>query len=246
MNITFTPKKVAVFLGAIVICLIVANMVGIVSYFYLGSHRFNIFNLDEEGNIPTLYAAVTTLLSAGLLAVIATARKRQEKRDYLYWAGMAIIFFYLAVDDGVALHENIIRPLRDALHTSGALYFAWVIPYGVFVIVIGLIYLRFLFSLPSRVRYLIIFAGILYVGGALGFELIGGYWTELYGQESIVYALLTTCEQSLQMAGILVFIYALMSYITSDLNDLFFHIGSIAQNINSKTGTEELVTQDGM
>lgn len=225
MTITFVPKKVVTVLGAIIIFLIVANMIGIVSYFYFGSHRIALFNLDREGNIPTLYNAVTLLLCAGLLAIIATARKRQEEREYLYWAGLAIIFLFLAVDDGAAIHENIIRPLRTALHTSGVLYFAWVIPYGFFVIALGVIYLRFLFSLPVRIRYLMIFAGILFVGGALGFELVGGQWTELHGQENVAYALITTCEQSLQMTGILVFIYALMSYIASELNDLFFHIG---------------------
>jgi hypothetical protein len=225
MTITFVPKKVVTVLGAIIIFLIVANMIGIVSYFYFGSHRIALFNLDREGNIPTLYNAVTLLLCAGLLAIIATARKRQEKREYLYWAGLAIVFLFLALDDGAAIHENIIRPLRTVLHTSGVLYFAWVIPYGFFVIALGVIYLRFLFSLPVRIRYLMILAGILFVGGALGFELIGGQWTELHGQENTAYALITTCEQSLQMAGILVFIYALMSYIASELNDLFFHIG---------------------
>ncbi len=226
MTITFEPKKVAVFLGVIIICLIAANMVGIVSKYSFGSHRIALFDLDKEGNIPTLYSSIATLLCAGLLAVIAIARKRQGKRAYLYWAGLAIIFLFLYVDDGAAIHENIIGPLRTALHTSGILYFAWVIPYGIFVIVLGLIYLRFLFSLPMRSRFLIIFSGILFVGGALGFELIGGKWTELYGQENITYELITTCEQSLQMAGILTFIYALMSYITSELKDLSFHIGS--------------------
>ncbi len=231
MAIVFDPKRVVRLLGAIVVCLIAANLFGLVSKYYFGSHRIALFNLDREGNIPTLYAAVTTLLCAGLLAVIATARKRQEKRDYLYWAGLAIIFLFLAVDDGAAIHENIIRPLRDALNTSGVLYFAWVIPYGIFVVVLGLVYLRFLFSLPARIRYLIIFAGILYVGGALGFELIGGNWAELYGQENVTYELLTTCEQSLQMAGVLVFVYALMSYIASELKDLSFHVGDSKQGL---------------
>lgn len=230
MTITFEPKKVAVFLGLIIICLIAANMVGIVSKYYFGSHRIALFNLDKEGNIPTLYSSVATLLCAGLLAVIAVTRKRQGKREYLYWAGLAIIFLYLSLDDGAAIHENIIRPLRDALHTSGVLYFAWVIPYGIFVIAVGVIYLRFLFSLPVRTRFLIISAGILFVGGALGFELIGGYWTERYGEQNVAYELITTCEQSLQMAGILVFVYALMSYIASELNDLSFRIGSLAEN----------------
>ncbi|MEW6030134.1 MAG: hypothetical protein ACOYZ8_05255 [Chloroflexota bacterium] len=231
MSIIFDPKKVVRILGMIIICLIVANIVGIVSKYYFDSHRIALFDLDREGNIPTLYAAVTTLLCAGLLAVIAVARKRQEKRDYLYWGGLAIIFLFLAVDDGAAIHENIIRPLRNALNTSGFLYFAWVIPYGIFVAAMGAIYLRFLFSLPVGIRNLIIFAGTLYVGGALGFELIGGNWTELYGQENAAYALITTCEQSLQMAGILVFIYALMAYIASVLEDLSFRIGSSKQSL---------------
>jgi hypothetical protein len=226
MTITFVPKRVVTVLGTIIIFLIVANIVGIVSHFYFGSHRIALFNLDREGNIPTLFSSVTTLLCAGLLAVIATARKRQEKREYLYWAGLAIIFLFLAVDDGAAIHENIIRPLRTALHTSGVLYFAWVIPYGILVIAVGLIYLRFLFTLTVKTRYMIILAGILYVGGALGFELIGGYWTTLYGQENLAYELITTCEQTLQMSGILVFIYALMSFIASELNDIYLYIGS--------------------
>jgi hypothetical protein len=226
MTITFVPKKVVTILGAIIIFLILANMVGIVSYFYFGSHRIALFNLDSEGNIPTLYSFVTELLCAGLLAIIATARKRQEKREYLYWAGLAIIFLFLALDDGAAIHENIIRPLRNALHTSGFLYFSWVIPYGILVITIGLIYLRFLFSLPVKTRNMIILAGLIFVGGAAGFEMIGGKWATLYGQENLAYALITTCEQSLQMAGILVFVYALMSYIASELSDLYFHIGS--------------------
>lgn len=231
MTITYEPKKVAVFLGVIILCLIAANVAGMVSKYSFGSHRIALFNLDKEGNIPTLYAAVTTLPCAGLLAVIAAARKKQEKREYLYWAGLAVIFLFLAVDDGAALHENIIAPLRNALHTTGVLYYAWVIPYGIFVIVLGLTYFRFLFSLSARIRYLMIFAGILYVGGALGFELIGGYWTELHGVENVAYELMTTGEQSLQMAGILVFIYALMSYIAEELKDLSLCIGSPKQGL---------------
>ncbi len=226
MTITYEPKKVVVVLGTIVICLIVANMVGIVSKYYFGYSRIALFDLDREANIPTLYSSTTMLLCAGLLAVIAAARKRQERRDYLYWAGLAVVFLFLSADETAGLHERLIIPLRSALHTSGTLYFAWVIPYGIFVITVMLVYLRFLFSLPVGIRYLIIFAGILYVAGALGGELIGGYWIELHGQANITYALITTCEESLEMTGILVFIYALMSYITSELKGLFFHIGS--------------------
>jgi hypothetical protein len=238
MTITYEPKKVAVFLGILIVCLIMANMVGIFSKYYFGYSRIALFDLDREENVPTLYSSATLLISSGLLAVIAAARKRQKKGDYLYWAGLAVVFLFLSIDETAGLHERLIKPLRSALHTSGILFYAWVIPYGIFLIAMMLIYLRFLFSLAVRFRYLIIFAGILYVAGALGGELIGGYWAELYSVENITYALITTCEESLEMAGVLVFIYALMSYITSELNDLYFHIGSVI-NI-PKQGLEQL------
>ncbi len=227
MTITFEPKKVVIFLGIIIICLIVANIAGIVSMYCFGYSRLGLFDLNKEWNIPSFYSSVTILLCGGLLAVIATARKRQEKRDYLYWAGLAVVFIFLSLDEAALLHERLIIPLRTALNTSGVLYFAWVIPYGIFVIIIILIYLRFLFSLAGRIRYLIVLAGILYVAGVLGVEFISGYWFELYGEKNVTYALITMCEESLEMVGILVFIYALMSYITSKLNDLCFRIGSL-------------------
>lgn len=225
MTITYEPKRVVVLLGTIIICLIVANSVGIVSKYYFGRSRLGIFDLDKEGNLPTLYSSVMILSCGNLLAVIATARKRQEKRDYLYWAGLAVIFIFLSVDEGISLHERLITPLRTALNTSGPLYFAWVIPYGILAIVIMLIYLGFLFTLAVRFRYLIILAGMLYIAGVVGVEFIGGYWAELYGNENLTYALITMCEESLEMVGILVFIYALMAYITSELNDLRIRIG---------------------
>jgi len=146
------------------------------------------------------------------------------------------VFLFLSADEAAGIHERLIEPLRNSLNTSGVLSFAWVIPYGIFVIAMMLIYFRFLFSQDVRIRNLIIFAGILYVAGALGVELIGGHWSELHGPENITYALITTLEESLEMTGILVFIYALMSYITFELSDLSFNIGSLAQNTNSKTG----------
>jgi hypothetical protein len=140
-------------------------MVGMVSKYYFGYSRIALFDLDREQNVPTLYSSATLLLSAGLLAMIAIARKRQKKGDSLYWVGLAIIFLFLSVDETAGLHERLIKPLRSGLHTSGILFYAWVIPYGIFLIAMVLVYLRFLFSLAVRFRYLIVFAGILYVAG---------------------------------------------------------------------------------
>lgn len=111
MTIVFIPKKVVRFLGAIVVCLIIANMVGIVSKYYFGSSRIALFELDREANIPTLYSSVTILLCAGLLAVIAVAEKRQQRRQYIYWLVLALTFLFLSIDETAGLHERMIIDL---------------------------------------------------------------------------------------------------------------------------------------
>jgi hypothetical protein len=227
IGITFEPKRSVIVLGAIVICLILANITGMISYYGFGHSRIGLFDLDREPSIPTVYQSATLLLCAGLLAVIAAARKRQAERDYLHWAGLSVIFLFLSIDEAAGIHERLIVPLRTALHTSGALFYAWVIPYGVFAAALLLVYLRFLFSLPRKTRRLMILAGAVYVTGALGFELIDGYWLGRTGQPDLIYAILTTFEETLEMAGTLVLIYSLMSFAASELRGVFLHIGSL-------------------
>lgn len=233
MTITFNPRKVVTLLGGIVIVLILANFVAIISAFYFNRSNLlgfvPLFRLGYEKNIPTLYSSVTMLLCSGFLAIIAIAKKRLAKNNYFYWAGLAAIFLFLSADEFATIHERLITPLRERLGTSGIFYFAWVIPYGILGILLFLIYFRFLLSLPAKMRNLMILAGVIYVAGALGFEMIDGYWYELHGAD-IIYVLMTTLEETLEMVGILVFIYALMSYIEVEFLDLSFRISSSARS----------------
>lgn len=229
MNITFKPQKVVTLLGIIIIGLVLANLAAIISVFYFDHDNLlgfvPLFRLGYEENIPTLYSTVTMLLCSGFLAVIASAKKKLAKREYLYWAGLAAIFLFLSADEFATIHERLISPFREGLHTSGIFYFAWIIPYGVLGILLLLTYFRFLFSLTARTRNLMIIAGVIYVAGAMGFEMIDGYWYERHGAD-IIYVLMTTCEETLEMTGILVFIYALMSYIEVEFPNLSFRINS--------------------
>jgi hypothetical protein len=48
----------------------------------------------------------------------------------------------------------------------------WVIPYGIASAVLALLYFRFVWQLPRVTRARFIVAGLLFVGGALGFEML--------------------------------------------------------------------------
>jgi hypothetical protein len=65
-------------------------------------------------------------------------------------------------------------------------------------------------------------AATLFIGGALGFELVGGRWVELHGKENLTCSMIATVEESLEMAGVIVFIYALLKYIAENYNEVRF------------------------
>lgn len=55
-------------------------------------------------------------------------------------------------------------------------------------------------------------AAAIYLGGAIGFELVGGQHVELHGEENLTYSVITTIEESLEISGLIFFIWALLKY----------------------------------
>ena len=224
MVLTLKPKTVLSLLAAVVACLIGANLVGLVSYFGFDSSRLGMFDLDQEGNVPTFYASASLLFCGVLLGVITAAKRKQKSKDVVYWLFLSAIFIFLSVDESASLHERLITPIRDAFSTTGIFYYAWVIPYGCFVILMVAIYIRFVFALPKKIRFLFLLSGAVFVSGAIGGEFIGGYWYESYGVDNLTYATITMFEESFEMVGIVIFIYGLLSYLSTELSDVSLSI----------------------
>ena len=223
MNIELNAKKSLTFFLSIITLLVVANCFAIFSEHYLTySHIetvIRLFNVDKEMNIPTLYSSCAMIVASLLLGLIAYIHAKKHDA-YLAWAGLSGIFLFLALDEMTELHEMLVGPVRNSLNTSGILYFAWVIPYAALLLIFALTYFRFLFRLPTRTRNLLILSGVTYVTGALIFELIGGKISQLYGINSLYYAVSYTIEETLEMLGIAFLIYTASSYIGEQSPDL--------------------------
>jgi hypothetical protein len=170
------------------------------------------FNLDKEKNIPSAYAACSLVLCAVLLGYIAHA-KRARRLPARHWWILAGIFVFLGLDEFVKIHERLTIPLRRALHVSGLLYYAWIIPYSVLTLTLCVSYGAFLWQLPRRIRWLFISAGSLFVGGAVGMEMLSGWYFTLHRVQDQTYVLLATIEEILEMSGVILFMYALLAYI---------------------------------
>ncbi len=135
-----------------------AHVAGAVaSHVFHHEHVFGLvdtFDMNFENNVPTFLSAFMLVATAVLLTVIAS--QSTADRYAGYWKWLAIIFTFMAIDEDASLHELLIEPVRDLLAVTGPLYFAWIIPYALAVLVIGLLYLKFVWSLPARTRGLFI------------------------------------------------------------------------------------------
>jgi hypothetical protein len=175
------------------------------------------FDVNAENNVPTFFSAFLLLSCAALLAVVAR-RPDLAPRDARYWSWLGLIFLFLALDEDASIHELFIEPIRYSLQLDGLLYFAWVLPYGLALLVIGLLYLRFVFRLPERTRRLTIAAGGLYLAGALVFEMIGGWYLSDYsGEIDFPYLIIVAGEEFLEMCGSILFLYTLLDFLGDGL-----------------------------
>lgn len=239
-NIILRPKHVLTALFWIIAFLLTANLTGIILRFYF-NHKYccglvPYFDFDTEGNIPTFYSSTALFCASMLTAFIAAAHKKAGGR-YRLWAGLAIIFLFLAVDEFTEIHERFEKPTQKLLLSTGMasspeiLFYTWVLPYIVLLICLGVVYFRFLLKLPRQIMVLFIAAGVIFVAGAIGFESLGGLEHKLYGDDNIVYALLYTCKELLEMIGVAIFIYALLSYIGENLTDFSISVKKTADKL---------------
>jgi hypothetical protein len=231
MSITLSHRRITWVLATIVLCLLLASTAGQLSKHLWGHDRLwgfvRLFDLDQEGNVPTWYQAMALLVCAGLLTAIARHRRRLGAPYAVHWTVLAVIFLGLSIDEAASIHEMAVHPLRAAWPTRGIFYFAWVIPGGAAVLLVGLADLPFLAALPAPTRGLFIVAGAVYVGGAVGMELVEGYVVEDYhGTENLAFIVASTVEEGLEMVGIVIFIRALMGYLGDTTGTVELRFGS--------------------
>jgi len=181
-------------------------------------------NMDGEQSLPALFSTAL-LWTVGLLAGGIACADGLSRLKRIQWGVLGGIFIFLGIDESTSLHERLIHPIREGLNLSGIFYFAWVVPFAILLLVFLVAYTPFLLQLPKDTRWRIVLAGVLYVGGALGCELIDGAWASVHGGENAVYAVLVTIEESLELLGCIVMIRALLLHISAYHPELRLAVG---------------------
>jgi hypothetical protein len=225
LAIPMRRSRIVGFLFFLAGCLFILN--GVVLFFVHGLGHNNVlgfvplFHMDFEGNVPTYFSSILLLLSANLFYWLSRLEQDRGEIHPKHWFGLSLIFIFLSLDEVSKIHEQTIEPLRNYFELTGPLFFSWVIIGMAGVALLGLIYIRMVLSLPSQFRNALLLSGLVYLGGVLGFELIGGNYASLYGIQTLPYHLLTTCEETLEMTGLILLINALLKHLQSNQT----HIG---------------------
>ncbi len=233
-----SSRKLIMVLTAVA-TIIIAVHVGtlIARYAFDRDHVFgltNMFDVDMERNVPAMFSFSLLMIAAVLLAVIARRQPAGTRPRAALWAGLGAAFFYLACDEGFELHERVGAFVADALGGGKLTHYAWLIPYGIGALVFGIIYARFLRQLPRDTRIQFLIAGTIFVGGAFATEFFAGIYVYYRGTEQTLgYDLLSALEESLEMAGVIWFIHALVHHLQKNSAPTPERRGAVVQPCSS-------------
>lgn len=232
MNIHLIPKEILKLNVYLILLLLGANILGIISSYIFNINSLELtsglnlvddfiklFDFNTERNIPTLYSSIA-LIGASILLIAIAFKNKTMSFSYIPWLILSFIFLFLSIDEISSIHERLVEPTKEIFGTSGLLYYAWVIPYGIAVILFVIAYSKFLFRLPKNIMILFIVSGTTFISGAIGFEMLGGRHVELYGRDNILHSFFYTCEELLEMLGVAIFIYTLLTHIIYEFEAL--------------------------
>ena len=157
MNITMSRWGIVKFLSITAILLIIIHSGILVAYFAIDNPKkfdfVQMCDLDMERNIPTLFSSALFLISAFLFYLLSGLPQEKNKGNRRGWMGLSWIFVYLAFDESAKIHEQIGDYTENFVNASGYLYYPWVISYGILLLILGAIYVRFFWVEPSVWNY---------------------------------------------------------------------------------------------
>lgn len=174
----------------------------------VGAFVSRVMDVDHEGSVPAFLSAAVLLACAASLWTVGDGLSSADRRQRWAWRLLALAFVYLALDEVVALHEEAIDPVRAALDLDGVFYYAWVVVALPLLVLLAVVLLPLLRSLPRWTLLAFLLSGAVYVGGALGMEMVGGAIASDGGGGSLRLHTVVTVEELFEMVGMTLFLAA--------------------------------------
>lgn len=173
---------------------------------------------NSETNVFAWFSAAVLLVCSALLWLISVVASKAGSHLLPYWQGLCSIFLCLSLNKTASVHRRVIDVLAGGPAARQTLYTIWLTAASVGVVLLGLVFLRFLLRLPVRIARLLILATTTAGAGILGVPHLAQLLAGRYGTEHIAFSLSLIFKESLEMGGAILFLYTLLLYLsTQDL-----------------------------
>lgn len=210
-------------LGSIVIALAITCFIRLFIKYQVEPSLYpsvlELFNMDADKNIPIYFYVFLLIIATFLLSIIAIIQIRHNSSQKNGWLILTVVVLGMSIDKSVRLHEYLLHFIQRIPVRTGAETI--IIPLIIVLLTIGSVILvqlvKLLRGLPVNTRKSFIIAASIYLSGALVLEIIG---SSFYGHNNLVYDILTIFEESLEMAGIIAFIRALILFAADNYKGL--------------------------
>lgn len=229
INIIIQPKKILKYLLTLQALLLLMHL----STWYLDRYKIiklknivTLFNLNNESNIPTTFTVLLLGFSALLLLIIAIHSKIIKDRFTFQWYLLSLGFLYIAIDEGSIIHELSMKYLSNTFGAgpAGIFTFSWVLLLVILVPILIVVFFSFLRNLPKASMKRFGLAGIIYILGSVGFEMIGGVVIHYFKSSSQLFFWAYTIEETLEILGIILFIYALLMHLMENVGEFIISL----------------------
>ena len=198
----------------------IANLVLIaldVGLDFTARNTLRVFDLSEEQSLGTWWTTLLLLFAAVAAAALAAAHPRgtPSRRG---WTTFALFIALLSIDETVAMHERFGPIVFHGLGLPQIFVLAWVIP-AVLIFVAFVYWQRgFFASLPGMLRRRLLLAAAVYVGGAVGLEvvesiIVGSSDMNMDAATTVVFSVIEVVEEVLEILAIGWVVLALLDHL---------------------------------
>ena len=195
-------RRVGRVLGVVLAALAAGHVVAMLWSDALGN--LSVLNLVNEVSVGTWVSTVALLACAVLSTCAAMLARRERSRWVANWWLLAGVFALMSLDEVAAIHERFSTPVRRTLGADADfLYYAWVIPALLFVAVFFAVQVRFLRNLDAATRRGLVLAGLAFVVGAAGLEMVEAALETDGLQHTVGYLWLVLVEELMETGAIM-------------------------------------------
>lgn len=135
-----------------------------------------LFNVAREDALASWFQVTQTFVIAMVLAVIALVARRRGDRGWRFggWVFAAVLFAFLAADDGAMIHERIGSTTGRAFDTEFWPGYNWQLVYLPLLAASGLFLVQFLWRTVSRRNFMIVAIAFTWLAVAIGLDFVEG------------------------------------------------------------------------